>query len=146
MDDRELLHTIEKLVSEEHELMQEAEEGQLDDTKHSRMREIEVSEKLILAQSLYLMPPSPYEKQRNAAVTVVGEKLADTLLDEINNVLVPVLDGEEAFKLYDTFGLPMDFIVDTARDRGVAIDQQGFEDALQRQRERAPRPPGPPLS
>jgi hypothetical protein len=42
MDDRELLHTIEKLVSEEHELMQEAEEGQLDDTKHSRMREIEV--------------------------------------------------------------------------------------------------------
>ena len=42
MDDSELLHTIEKLVSEEHKLMQEAEEGQLDDTKHSRMREIEV--------------------------------------------------------------------------------------------------------
>ena len=39
MDDSELLHTIEKLVSEEHELMQEAEEGQLDDTKHARMRE-----------------------------------------------------------------------------------------------------------
>ena len=42
MNDNELLHTIEKLVNEEHELMQEAEEGQMDDTKHARMREIEV--------------------------------------------------------------------------------------------------------
>ena len=52
MDDRELLHTIEKLVSEEHELMQEAEEGQLDDTKHSRMREIEV--RLVNAGTSYV--------------------------------------------------------------------------------------------
>src|SRR5438067_13651321 len=51
MDDRELLHTIEKLVSEEHELMQEAEEGRLDDTKYSRMREIEVR----LDQCWYLL-------------------------------------------------------------------------------------------
>ena len=42
MDDSELLHTIEKLVSEEHELMKQAEEGQLDDTKHARMHDIEV--------------------------------------------------------------------------------------------------------
>ena len=42
MDDSELLHSIEKLVSEEHELMKQAEEGQLDDTKHARMHDIEV--------------------------------------------------------------------------------------------------------
>jgi hypothetical protein len=42
MDDSELLHSIEKLVNEEHKLLQEAEEGQLDDTKHARMHEIEV--------------------------------------------------------------------------------------------------------
>ena len=42
MDDRELLHTIEKLVNEEHKLLQEAEEGQLDDAEHARMHEIEV--------------------------------------------------------------------------------------------------------
>ena len=42
MDDSELLHTIEKLVNEEHTLLQEAEEGQLDDTQHARMHEIEV--------------------------------------------------------------------------------------------------------
>jgi hypothetical protein len=42
MDDSELLHTIEKLVNEEHELMQQAGAGQMDDTKHARMHDIEV--------------------------------------------------------------------------------------------------------
>jgi len=42
MDDSELLHTIEKLVNEEHKLLQEAEGGQLDDAEHARMHEIEV--------------------------------------------------------------------------------------------------------
>lgn len=42
MDDSELLHTIEKLVNEEHGLMKEAEGGHLDDTQHARMHEIEV--------------------------------------------------------------------------------------------------------
>ena len=42
MDDSELLHTIEKLVNEEHALMKEAEGGQLDATQHARMGEIEV--------------------------------------------------------------------------------------------------------
>ena len=42
MDDSELFHSIEKLVNEEHELMKQAEGGQLDDTQHARMREVEV--------------------------------------------------------------------------------------------------------
>ena len=42
MNDSELLQTIEKLVNEEHELTKQAEEGQLDDTQHARMHEIEV--------------------------------------------------------------------------------------------------------
>jgi Protein of unknown function (DUF2630) len=42
MDDSELLHTIEKLVNEEHKLMIQSAEGQLDDTQHQRMREVEV--------------------------------------------------------------------------------------------------------
>jgi hypothetical protein len=42
MDDGQLLQTIEKLVNEEHELLKQAEEGDLDDTKQARMREVEV--------------------------------------------------------------------------------------------------------
>src|SRR6476661_2430272 len=45
--------------------------------------------------------------------------------------------GEDAFKLYDTFGLPFDFIMDTCRDAGVTVDVEGFERAMEAQRERA---------
>jgi alanyl-tRNA synthetase len=48
-----------------------------------------------------------------------------------------VYPGESAFRLYDTFGLPMDFIVDAARDLGVRFDEVGFEKAMQEQRTRA---------
>ncbi len=47
------------------------------------------------------------------------------------------LDGEDAFKLYDTFGLPIDFIQDAARDAGVQFDQAGFDQAMEEQRTRA---------
>jgi alanyl-tRNA synthetase len=46
-------------------------------------------------------------------------------------------DGRDAFKLYDTFGVPLDFIKDATRDRGVSLDEEGFEKALAEQRERA---------
>jgi alanyl-tRNA synthetase len=45
--------------------------------------------------------------------------------------------GEKAFKLYDTFGLPLDFIVDAARDQGIQFDQDGFDRAMNEQRVRA---------
>ena len=47
------------------------------------------------------------------------------------------LKGRDAFKLYDTFGLPLDFIQDAARDRGIAFDVEEFRGALEEQRERA---------
>jgi alanyl-tRNA synthetase len=49
----------------------------------------------------------------------------------------PVYPGEKAFRLYDTFGLPLDFIEDVVRDRGLLLDRTGFEKAMQEQRERA---------
>ncbi|MGB8325402.1 MAG: alanine--tRNA ligase [Candidatus Acidiferrum sp.] len=48
-----------------------------------------------------------------------------------------VYPGESAFKLYDTYGLPIDFIIDAARDLGVQFDEAGFEKAMQEQRTRA---------
>jgi alanyl-tRNA synthetase len=48
-----------------------------------------------------------------------------------------VLDGETLFRLYDTFGFPLDLTADIARERGITIDQAGFERAMERQRERA---------
>jgi alanyl-tRNA synthetase len=48
-----------------------------------------------------------------------------------------VYSGEKAFKLYDTFGLPLDFMVDAARDQGIQFDQGGFDSAMEEQRKRA---------
>ncbi len=47
------------------------------------------------------------------------------------------LSGPEAFKLYDTFGMPLDFMQDAARDQGIEFDQKGFDAAMTEQRERA---------
>ena len=49
----------------------------------------------------------------------------------------PVYDGAKAFKLYDTFGLPLDFIVDTCRDEGIEFDAAGFEREMEEQKARA---------
>jgi len=49
----------------------------------------------------------------------------------------PWLMGKDAFKLYDTYGLPLDFIRDAVRDRGANLDEPGFEQAMAAQRERA---------
>ncbi len=48
-----------------------------------------------------------------------------------------ILPGKEAFKLYDTFGLPLDFMTDAARDRGIGFDDAGFDAAMEEQRKRA---------
>jgi alanyl-tRNA synthetase len=49
----------------------------------------------------------------------------------------PMYSGDSAFKLYDTYGLPMDFILDAARDLGIRFDEEGFERAMHEQRTRA---------
>jgi len=50
---------------------------------------------------------------------------------------LPKFPGHQAFKLYDTFGLPRDFIEDACRDAGVRFDTAGFDRAMAEQRERA---------
>src|SRR5437773_12375796 len=49
----------------------------------------------------------------------------------------PRLDGDVVFRIYDTYGLPRDFIEDAARDAQVAVDWEGFDRAMHEQRARA---------
>ena len=48
-----------------------------------------------------------------------------------------VIPGDTVFKLYDTYGFPADLTADIARERGLSIDEAGFEEAMEAQRERA---------
>jgi alanyl-tRNA synthetase len=75
-----------------------------------------------------------------AARRLVGATRAaefDSYLKQELSDRSPVFPGDEAFKLYDTFGLPLDFMVEAARDQGIAFDQANFDRAMAEQRERA---------
>jgi alanyl-tRNA synthetase len=64
-------------------------------------------------------------------------RLVSGLQEDGTRAYQPVFDGTSAFKLYDTYGLPLDFMIDAARDQGVRFDSEGFDRALTEQRERA---------
>jgi len=83
-----------------------------------------------------------------------GERIGQTLLEEekrfsetldkgmsvLEGALLRedgVLDGETVFRLYDTFGFPVDLTADIARERNIQIDLSGFEAAMEQQRQRA---------
>ena len=73
------------------------------------------------------------EEERFAETLENGMKVLEAALHREDRML----DGETVFQLYDTFGFPVDLTADMARERGVMIDHAGFEEAMQRQRERA---------
>ncbi|MDR0367215.1 MAG: alanine--tRNA ligase, partial [Rickettsiales bacterium] len=59
------------------------------------------------------------------------------LNDAIAGMQGKVLSGEEAFRLYDTYGFPLDLTADILRGQGMSVDADGFESAMARQRERS---------
>ena len=73
------------------------------------------------------------EEQRFAHTMEVGLEKLETLL----KISKETLAGDDAFKLYDTFGMPLDFMQDAARDQGITFDQAGFDRAMQEQRDLA---------
>jgi len=75
------------------------------------------------------------EEERFAETLENGMQVLEAALRQGNEDRI--LDGETLFRLYDTFGFPLDLTADIARERGLDIDQAGFEQAMERQRERA---------
>lgn len=55
----------------------------------------------------------------------------------LSNLQGDVLDGETAFKLYDTYGFPVDLTADVCRERDITVDEAGFKTAMAEQRSRA---------
>jgi len=95
----------------------------------------------------------PYLRERRDRiledVRAEEEKFARTLeagLGRIEAIIggdATVISGEEAFKLHDTFGFPIDLTEEIARDRGVSVDRAGFDAAMAVQRERSRGAKGP---
>jgi alanyl-tRNA synthetase len=74
------------------------------------------------------------EEERFAETLDQGMRLLDSAIAQLENGVIP---GETAFRLYDTYGFPLDLTADIARERGLAVDNAGFERAMAQQRKRA---------
>jgi alanyl-tRNA synthetase len=71
---------------------------------------------------------------------IVGEFLAEDARSKSAGAVAgdkPMYAGEQAFRLYDTYGLPRDFIEDVTHDAGIQVDWSGFDRAMEEQRTRA---------
>jgi alanyl-tRNA synthetase len=99
-----------------------------------------------LVQEMGAAYPELIEKQGYIGGVLLreGERFAETLSngmglleDVLGRLSGKTLDGAIVFKLYDTFGFPADLTADVARERGLSIDQAGFDSAMAAQREMA---------
>ncbi len=74
------------------------------------------------------------EEEQFAKTLEQGLRILESDLAGLEGSVIP---GEVVFKLYDTFGFPMDLTADIARERELSVDEEGFEREMEAQRERA---------
>ena len=74
------------------------------------------------------------EEEQFARTLERGLALLD---EELSKLKGDTLDGETAFRLYDTYGFPVDLTADVCRERDIKVDEAGFEAAMEEQRRRA---------
>lgn len=88
-----------------------------------------LEEKLAYIQKLVKI-----EEERFHTTLSDGEKL---MLDVMQHANQKVIDGKTAFKLYDTYGFPFELTLEMAQEAGYTVDQDGFKQEMQKQKERA---------
>ena len=74
------------------------------------------------------------EEEQFAKTLEQGLRILEADLARLEGTVIP---GEVVFKLYDTYGFPMDLTADIARERELSVDEEGFEREMEAQRERA---------
>ncbi len=89
------------------------------------------------ARREFILQTITQEEDRFQRTLDVGLNLLDDLIDGLIARGETVIPGDEAFKLYDTYGFPLDLTRDVAKERGFAVDEEGFVAALEEQRELA---------
>jgi alanyl-tRNA synthetase len=78
-----------------------------------------------------------FEEERFSHTLEQGVQLLDGIISSLKGSGGKVIPGDEIFRLYDTYGFPLDLARDIAAESGLAIDEEGFGSAMEAQRERA---------
>ncbi len=77
------------------------------------------------------------EEERFIATLDQGLPILHDMIAKTRSAGRAVLPGPEVFKLYDTYGFPMDLITEACREQGMTVDEEGFDAAIEEQRNRA---------
>ncbi len=78
-----------------------------------------------------------FEESRFAETLEHGLNLLEQEIHSLKSGGMDTISGEFMFKLYDTYGLPVDIVIDLCREHGLNVDREGFEQCIQKQRERS---------
>ena len=82
------------------------------------------------------------EEERFIATLDQGLPILNEMMAKASSAGSKVLSGSEVFKLYDTYGFPMDLMAEACREQGMTLDEAGFDQAIEEQRNRARRTGG----
>ena len=85
----------------------------------------------------YIKKVVSLEEERFKATIDAGLNILSNLIDKTKKDGGGILPGEDVFKLYDTFGFPIDLTREIAEEAGLSVDDSGFEERMIAQRERA---------
>jgi alanyl-tRNA synthetase len=77
------------------------------------------------------------EEARFGETLNIGLELLDGIMAKAASKVLSRISGKEAFKLYDTYGFPVELTQEIAADRGFSVDLEGFNQEMEKQRERA---------
>jgi alanyl-tRNA synthetase len=91
----------------------------------------------LVARRDFILERIAQEESRFQQTLNTGLALMDGLMERLRGEGTKVVPGDEAFRLYDTYGFPIDLTRDVALEHGFTVDEAGFRVALEAQRERA---------
>lgn len=85
----------------------------------------------------YILKVIGNEEERFDATIDAGLSILNTIINDAVENNKKIISGDEAFKLYDTFGFPLDLTKEIVEEKGLGIDEETFKKLMQEQRERA---------
>ncbi|MEG2353217.1 MAG: alanine--tRNA ligase [Clostridium sp.] len=88
-------------------------------------------------KSNYIKKVVKLEEERFTETIDAGTEILDTFIEKMKKEKIKVLSGEEAFKLYDTYGFPFELTEEILLEKGLGLDAEGFKKSMQVQREMA---------
>src|SRR5699024_3968441 len=91
----------------------------------------------VLEQAEFIEKEIKMDEDRVSDTMHAGMQLSDSTLDETKKEGGTELPGKPVFKLYDTYGFPLELTKEYANDEGLDVDEEGFNEEMEQQKERA---------